>query len=47
MQSAEGEAEKEKVYPTEKVHILEPLAYQNRANTNTPNMRTTFYLGQH
>jgi hypothetical protein len=41
------EGETPKVFPTEKVHILEPLAYQNRANTNTPNMRTTFYLGQH
>jgi len=27
----------------EKVHTLEPEAYQNRANTNTPNTRTTFY----
>ena len=27
----------------EKVHILEPEAYQERANTNKPNIRTTFY----
>ena len=27
----------------EKVHILEPEVYQNRANTNVPNIRTTFY----
>mmetsp|Transcript_13459 Transcript_13459/g.22896 ORF Transcript_13459/g.22896 Transcript_13459/m.22896 type:complete len:252 (-) Transcript_13459:43-798(-) len=27
----------------EGVHVLEPIAYQHRANTNTPNMRTTFY----
>lgn len=27
----------------EKVHVLEPIAYQNRANTNKPNIRTTFY----
>lgn len=38
---------KETVYPAEKVHILEPIAYQNIANTNKPGPRTTFYLGQH
>jgi len=27
----------------EKVHVLEPTAYQNQANSNTPNPRTTFY----
>ena len=27
----------------EKVHILEPEVYQNRANSNKPNPRTTFY----
>ena len=27
----------------EKVHTLEPEVYQNRANTNQPNIRTTFY----
>lgn len=27
----------------ERVHILEPRVYQDRANTNTPNTRTTFY----
>ena len=25
------------------MHVLEPLIYQEAANTNTPNMRTTFY----
>lgn len=28
---------------TEKVHVLEPEVYQNRANSNSPNKRTTFY----
>lgn len=45
------EVEAPKVYPTEKVHILEPIAYQNRANSNSLDgkiiQRTTFYLGQH
>jgi len=27
----------------EKVHTLQPLAYEHRANTNKPNIRTTFY----
>ena len=27
----------------EKVHILEPEVYQHIANTNKPNIRTTFY----
>jgi len=35
----------------EKVQTLEPVAYQNRANTNTLDgksiQRTSFYLGQH
>ena len=47
----EGEKVEEKpVGPTEKVHTLEPEAYQNRANTNKifdkSIQRTTFYLGQ-
>ena len=29
--------------PTEKVHTLEPVAYNNAANNNKPNIRTTFY----
>merc|ERR1712010_373352 len=33
----------EKVAAPEKVHVLEPEVYQNKANTNTPNLRTTFY----
>lgn len=44
----EGDAEAApEVFDTEKVHALEPVAYQNVANTNTPNMRTTFFLNQH
>jgi hypothetical protein len=49
----DDEKEKEVVVPnytswqyhdqTEKVHILEPEKYQVKANTNSPNMRTTFY----
>lgn len=31
----------------EKVHVLEPMAYKNRADTNTPNTRTTFYNARH
>lgn len=31
----------------EKVHVLEPRFYQNVANTNTPNIRTTFYNARH
>jgi len=27
----------------EKVHILEPVEYKEKADTNTPNIRTTFY----
>ena len=27
----------------EKVHVLEPIAHQHRANTNQPGPRTTFY----
>jgi hypothetical protein len=43
----EGEAEaKPEVFEEEKVQHLEPVAYQNVANTNTPNMRTTFFLNQ-
>jgi len=45
------EAEATPVGPAEKVHTLEPIAYQNRANTNKifdkSVQRTTFYLGQH
>ena len=35
--------EKKEVAAPEKVHILEPTVYQDKANTNTPNLRTTFY----
>lgn len=31
----------------EKVHVLQPKFYQNVANTNTPNIRTTFYNAKH
>ena len=34
---------KDEVHEPEKVHVLQPLAYQERANTNFPNKRTTFY----
>lgn len=27
----------------EKVHVLEPTEYKEKADTNTPNTRTTFY----
>lgn len=27
----------------EKVHVLEPMEYKEKADTNTPNKRTTFY----
>jgi hypothetical protein len=37
------EKKEEKVAAPEKVHVLEPEVYQNKANTNTPNLRTTFY----
>jgi hypothetical protein len=42
---AEPEApkKKEEIHEPEKVVILQPLAYQERANTNVPNQRTTFY----
>ena len=47
----EAKAEAEPVGPAEKVQTLEPVAYQNRANTNKifdkSVQRTTFYLGQH
>jgi hypothetical protein len=47
----DGEKVEEAPTPPEKVHTLEPLAYQNRANTNTLDgksiQRTSFYLGQH
>merc|ERR1712046_107486 len=40
----EGEEKKEeKPAEPEKVHVLEPEVYQAKANTNTPNLRTTFY----
>jgi hypothetical protein len=29
--------------PTEQVSIIEPVAYKNRADTNLPFTRTTFY----
>ena len=31
------------VSPPEKVHTLDPEAWQHEANTNKPNKRTTFY----
>lgn len=31
------------VGPTEKVHEIQPLDFQERANTNAPGPRTTFY----
>jgi len=38
-------------FPTEKVHLLEPVAYKHLADSNTIDgkhvQRTTFYLGQH
>merc|ERR1712238_443068 len=37
------EEKKEPVAAPEKVHVLEPTVYQDKANTNTPNTRTTFY----
>jgi len=37
------EKKEEKVAAPEKVHVLEPEVYQAKANTNTPNLRTTFY----
>merc|ERR1711865_1109480 len=37
------EEKKEPVAAPEKVHVLEPTVYQDKANTNTPNKRTTFY----
>merc|ERR1712127_640896 len=37
------EEKKEPVAAPEKVHILEPTVYQDKANTNSPNLRTTFY----
>ena len=37
------EEKKEAPAAPEKVHVLEPTVYQDAANTNTPNMRTTFY----
>jgi len=42
---AEGKGKKEAkpVGDPEKVNVLQPLDYQQRANTNTPNIRTTFY----
>jgi len=40
----EGEAEgPAPVKAPEKVAVLQPAEYQHRANTNTPNLRTTFY----
>merc|ERR1712166_461472 len=37
------EEKKEPVAAPEKFHVLEPTVYQDKANTNTPNTRTTFY----
>merc|ERR1712127_940049 len=37
------EEKKEPVAAPEKVHTLEPTVYQDKANTNSPNLRTTFY----
>lgn len=37
----------EDVPQPEKVHVLEPEVYQNRANENKPNTRTTFYPQHH
>lgn len=40
---AEGAATSAPAPSPEKVSIMQPLEYQHRANTNTPNLRTTFY----
>lgn len=37
------EEKKEPVAAPEKVHVIEPTVYQDKANTNSPNLRTTFY----
>jgi len=37
------EKKEEKAAAPEKLHVLEPEVYQEKANTNTPNLRTTFY----
>merc|ERR1712046_459952 len=37
------EEKKEAPAAPEKVHVLEPTVYQHAANTNTSNLRTTFY----
>lgn len=40
------EGEKKEAAPIgepEKVHVLEPVEYKEKADTNTPNIRTTFY----
>ena len=40
----EGDAEeKPKMPDPEKVHVLEPVEYKEKADTNTPWLRTTFY----
>merc|ERR1712146_851337 len=39
----EGKAAFAQQAEPEKVHILEPLVYKNKADTNKPNKRTTFY----
>jgi len=40
----EGDAEeKPKLPDPEKVHVLEPVEYKEKADTNTPWLRTTFY----
>jgi hypothetical protein len=39
----EKKDEEEAPKAPEKVHILEPVEYKEKADTNTPNIRTTFY----
>lgn len=40
---AEGGEEQPPAPAPEKVSAMKPIEYQHRANTNTPNIRTTFY----
>jgi hypothetical protein len=39
----EGDEEVTVTPEPEKVHVLEPVEYKEKADTNTPNIRTTFY----
>lgn len=39
----EGEEEKPAPKEPEKVSVLEPVEYKEKADTNTPLIRTTFY----